>query len=238
LYYLLMNNSSINVDTCKHRIIYDQEWVCCKCGRVFSNEEVEELQRGSMEVTAVRSMSEVGLDPHGKTPLWLQGLGSIEGYKHEKDQGSREDISIISNIADKLQLPAYMAEEFLSFYRSFVKEGEKKEEKKGKKKDKALAAKLALLLLTTEHKELALRIRRMLAFMKGEEKVSNHECYEYISTIISMQFNTTSSSKKDYEEDLPRLYLQSLKLLAGKYGIARAASLLIIIQRRRRAIWR
>ncbi|MEM0029413.1 MAG: hypothetical protein QXN32_00635 [Candidatus Nitrosocaldus sp.] len=232
-----MDNSSINVDnvgvdSCKHRIIYDQEWVCCKCGRIFSNEEVEELQRGSMEVTAIKSLESIGLDLHGKTPLWLHGLGSIEGYKQEKDQGSREDISIISNIADKLQLPSYTAQEFLLLYRSFVKE----------RKDRVLAAKLALLLLTTECKELVLRIRRMLAFIyeEKEEEVSDYECYKYMIDIVNQQFNTTTN-KKDSEEDLSRLlsYLQIAPNFARKYGIARAVRInkitsRIIKQRRRR----
>jgi len=226
-------DSSINVDTCKHRIIYDQEWVCSLCGRVFNEEEVEELQRGSIEVTAVRSMSEVGLDPHGKTPLWLQGLGSIEGYKHEKDQGSREDISIISNIADKLQLPAYMAEEFLSFYRSFVKEGEKKEEKKGKKKDKALAAKTAIFIIDERYPEVKQRIYS-LSREEGVVSKSDHEYVDYILTVINMQFNIKDHNNNN--NDLSKLELLPIDVprLAKRFGASKTFKLLIIKQRWRK----
>lgn len=181
IYYLLMDNSSINVDTCKHRIIYDQEWVCSLCGRVFSNEEVEELQRGSIEVTAVRSMSEVGLDPHGRTPLWLQGLGSIEGYKHDRDQGSREDISIISNIADKLQLPSYAMLEFADLYRRFCKS----------KEDRLPATLLAICILM--HKA---NVRdRVLSILNSSVGLEGRKLYCYLEEIIRMQFGLVAKAE-------------------------------------------
>lgn len=219
-YYLLMNNSS-NVDSCKHRIIYDQEWVCSLCGRVFSEEEAEELQRGSIEVTAVRSMSEVGLDPHGRTPLWQYGLGSIEGYKHDRDQGSREDISIISNIADKLQLPSYAAQEFLVLYRSFVKE----------RKDRVLAAKTAIFIIYERYPEVKQRIYS-LSREEGVISKSDHEYVDYILTVINMQFNTIKDHNNN-NNDLSKLELLPIDVprLAKRFGASKTFKLLIIKQR-------
>ncbi|MEM4365458.1 MAG: hypothetical protein QXJ44_06065 [Candidatus Nitrosocaldus sp.] len=218
-----MDNSSINVDTCKHRIIYDQEWVCCKCGRVFNEEEVEELQRGSIEVTAIKSLESIGLDPHGKTPLWLHGLGSIEGYKHEKDQGSREDISIISNIADKLQLPSYAAQEFLILYRSFVKE----------RKDRVLAAKTAIFIIDERYPEVKQRIYS-LSREEGVVSKSDHEYVDYILTVVNMQFNIKDHNNNN--NDLSKLELLPIDVprLAKRFGASKTFKLLIIKQRWRK----
>lgn len=202
----------MKTDTCNHKLIFVEELICCKCGRVFSEEEAEEIEKGSREI--IKSVDSIELDPHYKTPLWQCGLGSIEGYKHEKSKGNRDDISIISNIANKLQLPSHIAQEFLALYKSLVKD----------KKDKVLAAKIGLLLLIIERKELALRIRRALEFMKDKERVSDYECYEYISTVISKQF-----AREDPEGDIIKLlpYLKRLNV-ARRYGAVKALRLLSI----------
>ena len=188
IYYLLMveptKQASYNTDTCKHKLIYDQEWVCSLCGRVFSEEEAEELQKGSAEVTSVRSLDSIGLDPHGRTPLWLHGLGSIEGYKHNSNNGERDDISILSNIADKLQLPSHIAVEFLQLYRSFVKE----------EKDKIPATKLALMLLTVKYPLLKERLKRLLNIQNNYMVTTDNEIVEYITMVVENNFNTTTSN--------------------------------------------
>ncbi|GBC73944.1 hypothetical protein HRbin04_01353 [archaeon HR04] len=197
LYYILMNNIepqpqlNISVDSCKHRLVHDQEWVCCLCGRVFSEEEAEELQRGSKDITTVRSLDSIGLDPHGKTPLWLHGLGSIEGYKHNSNNGERDDISILSNIADKLQLPSHIAVEFLQLYRSFVRQD----------KDKVPATKLAILYLTLRYPILKERLRNLLTNIQDRgEKVTDQEVVDYISSVIESNFNLTSRKRKGNED--------------------------------------
>ncbi|MEM4399513.1 MAG: hypothetical protein QW776_00005 [Candidatus Nitrosocaldus sp.] len=204
---------NMHIDSCKHRIIYDQEWVCCKCGRVFNEEEVEELQKGSMEVTAIKSLESIGLDPHGKTPLWQYGLGSIEGYKHEKDQGSREDISIISNIADKLQLPSYAMLEFADLYRRFCKS----------KEDRLPATLLAICILM--HKA---NVRdRVLSILNSSVGLEGRKLYCYIEEIIRMQFGLVA--KAEYIPMIEKYIAingkEGIELLienASRYGASRA----------------
>lgn len=180
------------IDSCKHRIIYtpEGEWVCCLCGRVFSAEEAEELQRGSTDITIVKNVGEAGLDPHGKTPLWHMGLGSLEGNGWEgiigegggrgKGRG-RDYTSMLSNIADKLQLPSYAMLEFADLYRSFVKND----------RDKAVSAKLALLLLTERYEEVRRRIKQLARQDFGSDSVRT--CVEYIATVVDNQFRPSTS---------------------------------------------
>ncbi len=69
---------------CKHEcIIYDNgESVCSRCGLVIAEKE---------------EVIESYWDEHGKTDLWHLGLGGL-------NKGKRDDISIISNICNKLGL--------------------------------------------------------------------------------------------------------------------------------------
>ena len=213
------HHSSHNVDNCRHKLIYDHEWVCSLCGRVFSEEEAEELQKGSAEVTSVRSLDSIGLDPHGRTPLWLHGLGSIEGYKHSLQDRERDDISILSNIADKLQLPSHIAVEFLQLYRSFVKE----------EKDKVPATKLALLLLLMRDNLLTKRVKEMFRTEMNKSdrcKITYQDIIVYVITIVDMQFN---AGKRKRENSLYRSIgvegLERLERLARRYGASRAVSI-------------
>lgn len=200
-YYILMTEPEptgyISVDECKHKPVYpDHEWVCCLCGKVLSMEEVEEIQRGSAEVTSVQEISSMGLDPHGKTPLWLHGLGTIEGYQHATNNGDRDDISVISNIADKLQLPSYAALEFLQLYRSFVKD---------RKKDRVYAAVLALFTLTARYSEIEERIRSiaMKDLASDQDAVTSRTataittaaCIDYICMIVTNHFGTSTTTR-------------------------------------------
>lgn len=167
--------TAYDVDNCKHRLVYGYEWVCCRCGRVFTADEAEELQRGAGYVTTVTTHEDLGLDPHGKTPLWLHGLGTIEGYKHSLSE-NRDDISILSNIVDKLRLPSYASIEFLQLYKSFIKD---------RKKDMVYAAVLALLEITARYEQIGRRLRVAASDADTGNTVA---CIDYICTIVENQF--------------------------------------------------
>lgn len=90
----------VGVDSCKHKVIYDNEsneHLCCKCGRVFSLEEVPHLVDNTV------GMRSLGLNPNGKTNFWLTGIGTGEGYEHTR---TREDQlkSRLANLAAKFRL--------------------------------------------------------------------------------------------------------------------------------------
>lgn len=205
-HYIVMtepeSSGYISVDNCSHKPVYpDHEWVCSLCGKVLSVEEVEEIQRGSAETAATTAYEDLGLDPHGKTPLWLHGLGTIEGYQHLQhlQQGEdRDDISILSNITDKLQLPSYAALEFLQLYRSFVKD---------RKRDRVCAAVLALFTLTARYSEIESRIRSIvmedLASAPDQTDVgtgmatgtATTACVDYICMVVANNFGTSATTR-------------------------------------------
>ncbi|MEM3003667.1 MAG: hypothetical protein QW293_07870, partial [Candidatus Nitrosocaldaceae archaeon] len=159
------------VDTCQHRLITDRgEIVCNRCGRVFEKEEER-----------VTRLEEIGWDPHGETSLFQTGLGSLELSRDLKEQ---DDISIISNIANKLHLPQYAALEFHHSYESMKKDKEKKR-CKCSKADKVRITKVALLLLYIRYKELR----------KG---MPLYEIIHYINIVVNMGFG----SKQNHSSEL------------------------------------
>ncbi|GIU72417.1 MAG: hypothetical protein KatS3mg003_1896 [Candidatus Nitrosocaldaceae archaeon] len=95
------------------------EIVCRECGIVLDREEIIEDYR----------------DPHGKATLWQYGLGSI-------NKGEREDISIISNICQRLNLTEVISIEVLTLYNRYVKDD----------KDRLTAIKLALLEIARKYR--------------------------------------------------------------------------------------
>ncbi|MEM4318079.1 MAG: hypothetical protein QXQ68_08490 [Candidatus Nitrosocaldaceae archaeon] len=168
----------MSIDTCQHRLITDRgEIVCNKCGRVFNDEEER-----------VTRLEEIGWDPHGETSLFQIGLGSLELSRDLKEQ---DDISIISNIANKLQLPQYAALEFYHRYESMKKDKEKKK-CKCSKGDKVRITKVALLLLYIRYKEL----RRSLSL---------YEIIPYINIVVNMGFG----SKQNHNSELFSIVMSS-----------------------------
>ncbi|MFN4337409.1 MAG: TFIIB-type zinc ribbon-containing protein [Candidatus Nitrosocaldus sp.] len=123
------------IDTCKHSLVYDEErneHYCERCGIVLALDEAC--------LPPITRLKDIGWG-RGRTPLWQIGLGSKEGSKGD-------DTSILSNIADKLELPSYAMYEFLQLYRSFVKHDNSKSKSKSKsKRNRVLSAKLALSFL-------------------------------------------------------------------------------------------
>ncbi|MEM4275250.1 MAG: hypothetical protein QXK74_08530 [Candidatus Nitrosocaldaceae archaeon] len=172
LYYIMMD-----VDTCQHRLITDRgEIVCNRCGRVFEKEEER-----------VTRLEEIGWDPHGETSLFQTGLGSLELSRDLKEQ---DDISIISNIANKLELQQHLAIEFYNIYRQFVKG----------KRDRVVAAKLALIKLT-RHKEVQNRIMRFVS-----DFCSSSLPNEYIKYIMSIVDNYFRNGSRRENIDILKLY--------------------------------
>lgn len=234
------------LEECKHKVIYDNEsneHFCCKCGRVFSLDEVAELQGGADKVFA---MKDLGLDPHGKTPLWHFGLGTLNSSNSRSRNGGgssggngssssnsnsnsnilhnreRDEISILSNIADKLQLPQHHALEFLYLYRSFSKD----------KGDSIIAVKLALLSLT-KHKEVMARIRSLAKEVYGSGSNSNSVpdsiCVKYITAIVDSYFGV---KQKRVNSRLSTLYrvgaISTLAMIARRKGASSALRMDII----------
>jgi hypothetical protein len=129
----------------KHKPIeVEGEIVCRECGIVLDREEVIDDYR----------------DPHGKATLWQYGLGSI-------NKGEREDISIISNICQRLNLTEVISIEVLTLYNKYVKDD----------KDRLTAIKLALLEIARKYRlkidEDMIKEVSELNFSRSDEK-SNH----------------------------------------------------------------
>ncbi len=99
-------------------ISIDGEIICQECGQVLAVEEVIDYYR----------------DPHGKATLWQYAIGGM-------NRGKREDISVISNVCQKLNLSEAKSIEVLSLYKRFVKCN----------RDELLALKLALVNIVEKY---------------------------------------------------------------------------------------
>ncbi len=109
------------MDRHEHEPILDGgEVVCRLCGEVLE-------ERGEV-INDYR-------DPHGKATLWQYAIGGM-------NKGKREDISVISNVCQRLMLNEAQSIEVLNLYRHFVKQ----------EKDKVLALKLAILNIVERYR--------------------------------------------------------------------------------------
>jgi len=164
-----------------HKIIYDEnndEWICEICGRVLDKDYVESINLGSTYVNSEGALNE-------DVPLFFLGLGTMEYFKSAWKYGERDDLSILSNIADKLELPKHMRYEFFLLYKRFLNTSKCKKDKS----KQVFAAKLALY-------ELSCRYGSIL---------DRYDNKEYVDTVIELNFaKDTDITYSDMELDIAR----------------------------------
>lgn len=209
-----VRQDTCSVDTCKHRLVYDPEageWICCKCGQVFNEEQAIEVERRreqeKEERERERAEGEEGVEREGVVgvggtvgavgmgiikPLSAVGLDPrgktnywLTGLGSDRHSEEERLKSHLSNVFSSLNIPFYMAMEIEYEVKSILKQ--KRKEEGGEVSNRTVACIVYSVIMKHIYSD-----NNILKRIKSEiELTQSQDVEDHIATVIAMRFNTT-----------------------------------------------